>query len=126
MVWKHEWKVVVLSLIALICCIANVIKKSESWWIKYRFSWLDEKQKRKEVNPIKDDHKCFQYAADHEHIEKNLQKIWKIKLFINRFNWKGINYPSRKNAWENFEKNNPSMAANALYVKRMNVCPACK
>ena len=37
-----------------------------------------------------------------------------------------MNYPSRKNAWENFEKNNPSIAANALYVKRMSICPACK
>ena len=52
------------------------------------------------------DNKCFQYARtvalNHEEIIKYLQIVSKIKLFINKFSWKGINYPSEK---DDFEKN---------------------
>ena len=41
-----------------------------------------------------------------------------------KYNWKEINYPSGKDDWEKFEKNNPSIALNVLYVKKMNVYPA--
>ena len=29
----------------------------------------------------------------------------KIKLFLNNYNWKGINYPSKKDDSKTFEKN---------------------
>ena len=49
-------------------------------------------------------------------IGKKTQKITKIKLFINRYNWKGKNYSSGKEDWKNFEKNNPKIALNAMFV----------
>ena len=41
----------------------------------------------------------------------------KIKYFIDKYNCKGINYPSEKGDWKKFEKNN---LPNALNVLRAN------
>ena len=39
-----------------------------------------------------------------------------MKPFINVYNWKDINFPSHKEDWNTFEKNNKSIALNILYV----------
>ena len=36
---------------------------------------------------------------------------------IDKYNWKDINYPSGKDDWKKFEKNNPTIALNVLYAK---------
>ena len=68
------------------------------------------------MDSINDCDKCFQYAAtvalNHGKIGKNSQRIWKIKLFINKKKWKGINYPSGKVDWKKFEKNNSTIILN--------------
>ena len=46
-----------------------------------------------------------------------MQLISKIKLFINKYNWKGITYPSEKDGWKKFEKNNLTIALKVLYGK---------
>ena len=49
------------------------------------------------------DDKCFQYGAtvalNYEEIKSNPEKVSKIKPFINKYNWKGINYPSKIDDW---------------------------
>ena len=55
---------------------------------------------------------------NHEEIIKHLQRITKIKYFINEYNWKGTNYPSEKGDWKIFEKNNLTVAINVLYSKK--------
>ena len=68
-----------------------------------------KKSKIAAINPInKNDNKCFQYAVtvaiNHEKIEKNLQRILKVKPFVGKCNWEEISYPSVKDNWEKFEK----------------------
>ena len=46
------------------------------------------------------------------------ERIIKIKFFIARYDWEEINYPSEKDDWKMFEKNNPKVALNVLYVKK--------
>ena len=45
--------------------------------------------------------KCVQYAItaalNHEKNDRHSERITKIKPFINRHSWEGINYPSEKN-----------------------------
>ena len=69
-----------------------------------------------------DDDKFFQYAATVplKHEEKGIgsQRISKIKPFINKYNWKVINYSSGKDDWRKFDKNNPEIALNVFYVKK--------
>ena len=43
---------------------------------------------------------------------------------MNKYKCKGINYPSKIDDWKTFEKNNPAIAFNILYVKEKEMCPA--
>ena len=78
------------------------------------------------INPInKKDNKCFQYAVtvalNHEEIEKHAKKKKKknnIKAFINKYKWEGINFPSEKDDWKAFEKNNITIALNVFTWKK--------
>ena len=53
-----------------------------------------------------------------------MQTIIKIKPFISKYNWEGINYPSEKDEWKKIEKNNLTIALNILYTKKEKIYPA--
>ena len=55
---------------------------------------------------------------NHEEIKKDWERITKIKPFINKYNWKGINFPSEKDDWKKIKKNNVTIALNVLYAKK--------
>ena len=83
--------------------------------------WI--KNEEATINPInKNDNKYFQYAVatilNHEEIIKDPQIISNIKRFIGEYNWKSIIYASEKDGLKTFEKNNPTIAPNVLYVKK--------
>ena len=46
------------------------------------------------------------------------------KPFINKYNWKGIHYPSKTDDWKTFVKNNSTVPLNILYIKEKEICPA--
>ena len=50
--------------------------------------------------------------------KKRSTRITRIKPFINKYNWKVINFPSEKDNWKKFEKNNRTIALNVLYAKK--------
>ena len=50
-------------------------------------------------------------------IKENLERVSNIKPFINKYDWKKINRPSKIDGWKTFEKNNPTISLNVLYVK---------
>ena len=60
-------------------------------------------------------------ALNYEEIKKYQQRITKIKHFINKHNWEAINFPSEKDDWKKFEKNNVTIALNVLYVKKEKI-----
>ena len=60
-------------------------------------AWI--KNKKAMINPIKKKYqKCFQYAVtvalSHEEIKKVMERITKIKQFINKYHCEGINFAS--------------------------------
>ena len=57
-------------------------------------------------------------ALNHKEIKKGLERITKTKPFIGKHNWEGMHYPSERNDWKKFEKNNLTIALNALYSKK--------
>ena len=67
-----------------------------------------------------EDNKCFQYAIttalNYQNINHHLERISKLKLFINNYNWKDIEFPSRSKDWRKFQCNNKAIALNILYV----------
>ena len=81
--------------------------------------WI--KNKGVTINPQNtEDNKCFQYAItaalNYQNITNNRQRISKIKLFINNYNWKDIEFPSHSKDWRKFECNNKAIALNILYA----------
>ena len=66
------------------------------------------------------DEECFKCAIiaalHHEEIERNPQRISKLKTFIVNYNWKDIEFPSHSKDWKKFEQNNKTIALNILYV----------
>ena len=68
--------------------------------------WI--KKKTTTINPINKKDKYFQYAVkvtlNYEEIQKDLQKITKIKPFINRYNWDGINFLSEEDDSKKIEE----------------------
>ena len=55
-------------------------------------------------------------ALNHEKIQKDPQRITKIKPFIDQYNWKEIDFPSDEKDQHEFENNNKRIALNILYM----------
>ena len=51
-------------------------------------------------------------------IKKDPQTITRMKSFIDKYNWEGINYPSEKDDWKKLEKKNLTITFNVLYAKK--------
>ena len=69
--------------------------------------WL--KNKKSTINPKNNDDKCFQYvvtlALDLNSIDNHPERISKIKPFINKYNWKDIDFLAMSKDWKKFESN---------------------
>ena len=80
------------------------------------------KKKKATINPKNEDDKCFQYAVtitlSYGEIEPHPERVSNIKSLINKYNWKGINYPSKTDDWKTFEKINTTIALNIFYIKK--------
>ena len=88
--------------------------------------WL--KNKKSTIDPKNNDDKCFQYAVtlalNLNSIDNHPERISKIKPFINKYNWKYIDFPAMSKDWKKFESNN-EIALDILYVphntKKVNI-----
>ena len=81
--------------------IINVIKQIRIEMNHIHFYPDQIKNKKTAINPInKKENKWFQYAVtvalNDEEIGKHSERITNIKSFVNKYNWKGINFPSEK------------------------------
>ena len=57
-------------------------------------------------------------------IGKCAERITKIRPFIKKYKWKGINFPLEKEDWKKLEKNNIAIALNVFYAKKEKMYPA--
>ena len=64
--------------------------------------------KRATMNPKNKDNKCFQYsvtvALNYQNIENHPERISNIKHFIDKYNWKGIDFPAGIKDWKKLIK----------------------
>ena len=97
------------------------------WWSMYWFSRLNRKEKINNKSE-KESHKFFQYAVtvalNYGEIESDPENVSNIKLFVNKYKWKGIKHPSKIDDWKTFEKNNLTVSLNILYIIQKEICPA--
>ena len=68
---------------------------------------------------------CGNGVLNHEEIKGNSDRLSNIKLFINKYKWKGISYPSEINDQKTFQKNSTEIPLNILYIKGKEICSAC-
>ena len=61
---------------------------------------------------------------NHEEIGKNPERITKIKPFINKYKWEGINFPSDKDDWKRFWKNNEQLLLIFCMLKKKKIYSA--
>ena len=47
-----------------------------------------------------------------------------MKPVINKYKWKGINFPLEKVDWKKFKKNDVKIALNLLWAKKEKIYPA--
>ena len=80
--------------------------------------WL--KNKRASINTKNHDGQCFQYAITvaltYPNIDNHPERVNNINHFLDKYNWKEIDFPSHKKGWKKFQSNNMLIAHNVLYV----------
>ena len=69
-------------------------------------------------NNNKDFQNTLDDALNYQAIEKNPQRISKLKPYINKYNWERLNFPRRSKERQKFEQNNHTIALNVLYVEQ--------
>ena len=77
-------------------------------------AWLQGKKAI--INNNNDFQNALDDALNYQTIEKNPQRIWKLKPYINKYNWEGIDFPAGSKEWQKFERNNKTIAPNILYI----------
>ena len=81
---------------------------NSSWWLRGK--------KEAIINGDADFEDVVDDALDYQTIEKNPERISKLKHYINKYNWKGIDFPAGPKDWVKFEKDNKAIAFNILYI----------
>ena len=79
----------------------------KNWQELNSLGWLKGK-KEAIINNNNNNNNSFQNALDdalnYQIIENNPQRISKLKPYINKYNWEGINFPAGSKEWQKFEK----------------------
>ena len=64
----------------------------------------------------------FQNVLDdvltYQTIKTNPERISRLKPYINKYNWEGIEFPVGPKDWIKFERNNKTIALNVLYIPK--------
>ena len=70
---------------------------------------------------INNDH-SFQNALDdalnYQTIKRNPERILKLKPYISKYNWEGIDLQAGPKEWQKFERNNKTITLNILFIQR--------
>ena len=53
---------------------------------------------------------------NYQNTENCPRRISKLKHYINKYNWEGIEFPAGSKDWKKFEQNNKTIALNVLFV----------
>ena len=80
-------------------------------------NWLAVK--KAVINPKNEDEQCFKWAViaalHHKEINSHPERITNL-TYYDRYNWDGIKFPTPSNQWSKFERQNPEVALNVLFV----------
>ena len=75
-----------------------------------------KKYKEAIINNDNDFQNALNDALNYQNIETHPERISKLKPYINKYNWEGIEFLAGPKEWEKFERNNKTIALNVLYI----------
>ena len=55
-------------------------------------------------------------ALNYQNIGKDPKRISKLKPYINKYKWEGIEFPAGPKDWKKFERNNKTIALDILFI----------
>ena len=81
----------------------------------YSLGWLKGK-KEAIINSDNSFQNALGDALNYQNIKTNPERISKLKPYINKYNWEGIDFPAGPKEWKKFERNNKTIALNILFI----------
>ena len=81
----------------------------------YSLGWLGSK-KEAIINGDNNFQNALDDALNYQNIEKHPQRIPKLKPYVNKYNWEGIEFPAGPKDWKKFEQNNKTIALNISFI----------
>ena len=92
--------------------VKNLSELNSSGWLRAK--------KEAMINNNNNNNNDFQNALydalNYQNIETHPERILKLKPYINKYNWKVINFPVGPKEWIKFENNDNIIALNVLYI----------
>ena len=77
--------------------------------------WLRGK-KESIINGVNSFQNALNEALNYQTNKTHPERISKIKPYIDKYNWKGIEFPAGPKDWKKFEQNNKEIALNILLL----------
>ena len=85
----------------IFCSIQFLYYKCDKVSFRHSLSYIDYtdwiKKKKATIHSKNANDNCFKFAvtlkSNYEETESRAERISNIKLFMNKYNWEGINYP---------------------------------
>ena len=68
------------------------------------------------INGNNDFQDALNDVLNYQNIETHPKRISKLKPYINKYNWGGIEFPARPKDWKKFERNNKKIAIHTLFI----------
>ena len=88
--------------------VKNLLKLNSLGWLRGK--------KEAIINGDNNFQNALNDALNYQTIEKHPERISKLKRYINRYNWEGIDFPAGPKEWKKFERNNKTIALNILFI----------
>ena len=70
------------------------------------------------INGDNDFQKALNDALNYQNIKTHQERISKIKPYISKYNWEGIEFPAGSKDWKKCEQHNKTIALNILFIKQ--------
>ena len=98
----------------LLFCYKNLLELNSLGWLGGKKELIIDNSNNNNNNDFQN---VLDDALNYQAIEKHPQRISKLKSYINKYNWEGINFPAGSKEWQKSEQNDDTIALNILYVK---------
>ena len=99
--------------------IKNMSQLNSLGWLQGKEEEIINNNNNNDNNNInKDFQNALNDSLNYQTVEKDPQRIPKLKPCISKYNWERINFPAGSKEWRKFEQNNDTIALNILYAEK--------